>query len=83
LWPRAALLANAIFSPGRGDEMSNLSEEFPAPIKIAGEIHPGINFEPADKSPGSRKRGYVLMGGICFNGGKVDCDRRPEGIAPT
>jgi hypothetical protein len=58
---KSGVADNAIFSPGRGDELSNLSEEFLAPVKIAGEVHPGINFEPADKSPGSRKRGYILM----------------------
>jgi hypothetical protein len=52
---------NAIFAPGRGDEASAVDEEFRRPVRIAGELHAGINFEPADKSSGSRVRGFTLM----------------------
>lgn len=49
---------NSIFDEWNDTSVAN---EFLKPVRINGEAHPGIEWEPADKSPGSRVAGFTLM----------------------
>jgi hypothetical protein len=53
-------LHNAIFDASRGAGQT-VSDEFNNGVRIAGEQHPGYDFAPADKSPGSRTRGWKMI----------------------
>jgi len=48
---------------GIGEEMNEFSvaSEFERPVRINGEMHPGIRWELVSKPPGSRVTGFALM----------------------
>jgi hypothetical protein len=52
-----------IFTPqsNRGTAAESLADEFGKPVKIGGVSHRGYFFEEADKSPGSRIRGWATI----------------------
>ncbi len=39
----------------------NIAEEFKRPVRVNGEMHPGIEWQPVEKPPNSRKDGFTLM----------------------
>jgi hypothetical protein len=54
---------SSIFDPqaNRGENAESLADEFAAPIKIDGVAHRGLQWEKADKSDGSRQRGWATI----------------------
>jgi hypothetical protein len=52
-----------IFTPqaNRGDAAESLADEFGKPVKIGGVSQRGFFFDEADKSPGSRIRGWATI----------------------
>lgn len=58
LFKRRCYADSAIFS-----DMNefNISEQFKTPVRIDGEQHPGIEWQPVEKPPNSRKDGFTLM----------------------
>ncbi len=58
---RRGVADSAIFDPARGPTAPTVNDEFRNAVRIAGEVHSGYDFAAADKSPGSRTRGYTMM----------------------
>jgi hypothetical protein len=58
--PRRGVADDAIFVPqsNRGEAAESQADEFTKAIKLSGVLHRGFMFEEADKSPGSRRRGW-------------------------
>jgi hypothetical protein len=59
---------SSIFDPlaNRGENADSLADEFATQIKINGETHRGLQFEKADKSDGSRQRGWATIRGKLY-----------------
>jgi hypothetical protein len=57
------LFRRGLADNGIGEELNEFSvaAEFERPVRINGEIHPGIRWELVSKPPGSRVTGFALM----------------------
>lgn len=59
---------SSIFDPqaNRGENAQSLADEFAIPITINGVSHRGMRWEKADKSDGSRQRGWATIRGKLY-----------------
>ena len=61
--PRRGIADDQIFVPqsNRGEAADSLADEFAKAVKVNGTLQRGFLFEEADKSPGSRIRGWATI----------------------
>lgn len=55
---RAGIADSAIFAVENG---VSIAADMEKPVRIGGQVYPGVSWRPADKRPGSRKAGWEMV----------------------